>query len=83
MKNIFSKLFSISVVSLFSISNVIAGDLPKNIAWTAYGTTSSGYAQSVGIGQMLKKNYGTDLRIIPGKNDVSRMVPLKAGQAEN
>lgn len=82
MKNIFSKLFSISVVSLFSISNVIAGDLPKNIAWTAYGTTSSGYAQSVGIGQMLKKNYGTDLRIIPGKNDVSRMVPLKAGQAE-
>ena len=48
----------------------------------AYGTTSSGYAQSVGIGQMLKKNYGTDLRIIPGKNDVSRMVPLKAGQAE-
>ena len=31
---------------------------------------------------MLKKNYGTDLRIIPGKNDVSRMVPLKAGQAE-
>jgi TRAP transporter TAXI family solute receptor len=59
-----------------------AGDLPKNIAWTAYGTTSSGYAQSVGLGQMLKKNYGTDLRIIPGKNDVSRMAPLRAKQAE-
>ena len=55
--------------------------LPRQISWTAYGTTSSGYAQSVGIGQMLKKNYDTGLRIIPGKNDVSRMVPLRAGQS--
>ena len=54
--------------------------LPGQISWTAYGTTSSGYAQSVGIGQMLKKNYDTGLRIIPGKNDVSRMVPLRSGQ---
>ena len=56
--------------------------LPKQISWTAYGTTSSGYAQSVGIGQMLKKTYGVGLRIIPGKNDVSRMVPLRSGQSE-
>ena len=55
--------------------------LPNQISWTAYGTTSSGYAQSVGIGQMLTKNYGTSLRIIPGKNDVSRMVPLREGQS--
>ncbi len=54
--------------------------LPSQISWTAYGTTSSGYAQSVGIGQMLKNKYNVDLRIIPGKNDVSRMGPLKAGQ---
>jgi TRAP transporter TAXI family solute receptor len=31
---------------------------------------------------MLQKNYGTSLRIIPGKNDVSRMVPLRAGQSD-
>lgn len=55
--------------------------LPSQISWTAYGTTSSGYAQSIGIGQMLKKKYGTGLRVIPGKNDVSRMVPLRAGQS--
>ncbi|HZD27034.1 MAG TPA: TAXI family TRAP transporter solute-binding subunit [Alphaproteobacteria bacterium] len=59
-----------------------AGEMPKNIAWTAYGTTSSGYAQSVGLGQMLKKHYDVDLRIIPGKNDVSRMAPLRAKQAQ-
>ncbi|MGI9333776.1 MAG: TAXI family TRAP transporter solute-binding subunit [Gammaproteobacteria bacterium] len=55
--------------------------LPKQISWTAYGTTSSGYAQSVGLGQMLKKRYDVGLRIIPGKNDVSRMAPLRTGQS--
>ena len=56
--------------------------LPSKLSWTAYGTTSSGYAQSIGLGNMLKAKYGTDLRVIPGKNDVSRMLPLKAGQAD-
>lgn len=65
-------------------STAVAGDvkLPKQISWTAYGTTSSGYAQSVGLGNMLKEKYDIDLRIIPGNNDVSRMLPLKANQAE-
>jgi TRAP transporter TAXI family solute receptor len=60
--------------------NAAEVNLPKQISWTAYGTTSSGYAQSVGLGQMLKAKYDTGLRIIPGKNDVSRMVPLRSGQ---
>lgn len=65
-------------------SSAMADDvkLPKQISWTAYGTTSSGYAQSIGLGNMLKSKYDVDLRVIPGKNDVSRMLPLKAGQAE-
>ena len=71
-----------AAATIFAATSVSAADvnLPKQISWTAYGTTSSGYAQSVGLGQMLKKNYGTGLRIIPGKNDVSRMVPLRSGQ---
>ena len=56
--------------------------LPKDISWTAYESGSSGYAQSVGIGNMLKKRYEVDLRIIPGKNDVSRMTPLRLGQSK-
>jgi TRAP transporter TAXI family solute receptor len=72
-----------AALALFGTSAATAADgLPKQISWTAYGTTSSGYAQSVGLGNMLKAKYGTDLRIIPGKNDVSRMLPLKAGQAD-
>ncbi|MDA1134698.1 MAG: TAXI family TRAP transporter solute-binding subunit [Proteobacteria bacterium] len=82
MKKIFISFLSLMFVLSINITNTLADKLPKNIAWTAYGTTSSGYAQSVGLGQMLKKHYDVDLRIIPGKNDVSRMVPLKAGQAE-
>ncbi len=70
-------------MTVAGLAQAAAGEvkLPNQISWTAYGTTSSGYAQSVGIGQMLKKNYNTGLRIIPGKNDVSRMVPLRAGQS--
>ena len=73
---------SIAVMA-FAAGSATAADvkLPSNISWTAYGTTSSGYAQSVGLGKMLKEKYNVDLRIIPGKNDVSRMAPLKAGQS--
>jgi TRAP transporter TAXI family solute receptor len=56
--------------------------LPNQISWTAYESGSSGYTQSVGIGNMLKKHYNAELRIIPGKNDVSRMTPLKLGQSK-
>lgn len=67
----------------FSMGTALAAEpkIPASISWTAYGTTSSGYAQSVGLGKMLKEKYNVDLRIIPGKNDVSRMAPLKAGQS--
>jgi TRAP transporter TAXI family solute receptor len=56
--------------------------MPKEISWTAYESGSSGYSQSVGIGNMLKKKYDVDLRIIPGKNDVSRQTPLRIGQSK-
>ena len=74
----------VELSSRFPIAHGSAAEikLPRDVSWTAFGTTSSGYAQSVGIGQMLKSKYGVDLRIIPGENDVARMVPLKAGQSK-
>jgi TRAP transporter TAXI family solute receptor len=63
-------------------AGALAGELPKNMTWTAYGTTSSGYAQSVAIGNMLKNKHGTTLSIQPGKNDISRMTPLRDGNAD-
>ena len=57
-------------------------ELPGTMVWTAYGTGTSGYAQAVAIGNMMKEKAGTSLRVLPGKNDISRMTPLKAGRAD-
>jgi len=59
-----------------------APDLPKTIAWSAYDVGSGGYNQAVAIGSAFKNRYGVNLRIIPGKNDVSRLLPLKAGRLD-
>lgn len=68
----------------FTAASTASADvmLPKRMTWTAYGTTASGYAQSVAIGNMLKEKHGTVMRVIPGKNDVSRMAPLRDGKAD-
>lgn len=69
----------LSVAPLFahSAENV---ELPGTLAMTAYGTGSAGYTQMVSIGNLLKNEYGTSVRILPGENDVSRMTPLRLGR---
>lgn len=67
----------------FPTSGIAADiNLPSKMSWTAYGTTASGYAQAVAIGNALKSKHGVDLRVIPGKNDVSRMAPLRDNKAD-
>ncbi len=63
-------------------ANVQAGDieLPGTVVWSAYPTGTSGYAQSVAIGSILQNEYGINLRVIPGRNDVSRLSPLRSGR---
>src|SRR5690606_35760546 len=56
--------------------------LPDTMAWSAYDVGSSGYNQSVAIGSAFKNKYGVNLRVIPGKNDVSRMLPLKTDRLD-
>jgi hypothetical protein len=62
MKKLNGTIASAGMVGLAAVvmtaTSALAADvkLPSQISWTAYGTTSSGYAQSIGIGQMLKKN---------------------------
>ncbi|MCG8545663.1 MAG: TAXI family TRAP transporter solute-binding subunit [Alphaproteobacteria bacterium] len=79
------KLVAVSAgIAMFAAGAAVADNvkLPKQISWTAYGTTSTGYQQSVAIGNVLKNKFGTQLNIITGKNDVSRMLPLKKGKAD-
>ncbi len=74
-----------AAAATFAMTAIAVADeakLPSVLVWTAYGTGSSGNAQSVAIGNMLKNRYGTSLRVLPGKNDVSRMTPLRDGKAD-
>ena len=57
-------------------------NLPGQIAWTAYDTGSAGYNQSVAVGAALKNKAGTNLRVLPGKNDVARTEPLRQGKVQ-
>ena len=57
--------------------------LPPTLVWTAYDLGSTGYSQAVGIGSAFKNRFGTNVRVLPGKNDVSRLAPLRDGKAEH
>jgi TRAP transporter TAXI family solute receptor len=54
--------------------------LPETVTWTAYDVGSGGYNQAVAIGNALKNKLKVDLRVLPGKNDVSRNIPLRDGR---
>jgi TRAP transporter TAXI family solute receptor len=84
MSRITTSLATVAGLAVFAAGGALAGEvnLPKQMTWTAYGTTSTGYQQSVAIGNVLKKKYGMQLNIKTGKNDVARMLPLKARKAD-
>jgi TRAP transporter TAXI family solute receptor len=64
-----------------TLSNAAEGiDLPKTIAWSAYPTGTGGYSQAVAIGSILQRQYNVNLRVIPGRNDVSRLATLRANR---
>ncbi|HNR00380.1 MAG TPA: TAXI family TRAP transporter solute-binding subunit [Trueperaceae bacterium] len=56
--------------------------LPDTLSWSAYDVGSGGYNQAVAIGNALKQKYGVNLRVLPGKNDVSRTLPLREGKVQ-
>lgn len=56
--------------------------LPKTLAWSAYGVGSGGYNQAVAIGNVLKNKYGISLRVLPGKNDISRNIVIRNGTVQ-
>lgn len=56
--------------------------MPRQMTWSAYGTTSTGYVQAIAVSNTLRKFYDTSVRVIPGKNDISRIMPLSRKRAE-
>lgn len=78
-------LTAVAAAALLGVSTAASAadlDLPKQLSWTAYGTGTAGYNQAVAIGAALQTATGTNLRILPGKNDVSRTEPLRQGRVQ-
>jgi TRAP transporter TAXI family solute receptor len=76
-------LLATGTAVLFAGSALAADfELPGQLAWTAYGTGSAGYNQSVAIGAALQDAAGVNLRVLPGKNDVARTEPLRQGKVD-
>jgi len=55
-------------------------ELPRTVAWSAYPTGTGGYSQAVAIGNIMQRQYQVNLRVVPGRNDVSRLATLRAGR---
>jgi TRAP transporter TAXI family solute receptor len=76
----------LSVAAIFALAS--AGTtaqeikLPPTLTMTAYDTGSSGFNMAVGIGKMMKERHGTDVRVLPGGNDIARLAPVKANRAQ-
>lgn len=77
------KLFMAAALAVLA-GNAHAQDieLPGQISWSAYDLGSTGYNQAVAIGSAMKNAYGTNLRILPGKNDIARSEPLRQGKVD-
>jgi uncharacterized protein len=73
---------ALAPVRVFAQAKTTDIKLPATLVWTAYDVGSSGYAQAIGVGSILKNAVGTNLRVLPGKNDVSRLAPLREGTAQ-
>ncbi len=72
------KIAALALLAALSTAAVWAEtpNFNRTMAWTAYNLGTTGYNQAVAIGKVLKDNYGVNLRVVPGKNDVSRLLPL-------
>ena len=77
------KTFAAAMVAAFAAGPGFAQEakLPPTLTVTAYETGSNGFNQAVAVGNMLKKRFGTDIRVLPAGSDVARLAPLKAGRA--
>ena len=73
-----------SLVFLLFFGSVAQSEIQfdKTMAWSAYNLGTTGYNQSVAIGKVLKDHYGVNLRVLPAKNDVSRLLPLLKGRVQ-
>lgn len=75
-------VLTLALMPTFALAQSGPIKLPETIAWTAYDVGSGGYNQAVAIGNALKNKLGVNLRVLPGKNDISRTLPVREGKVQ-
>ena len=83
----FSRVFAVAMLLCLPMQAQSADPdfqpkFPRTMSWSAYNLGTTGYNQAVAIGKALKDNYNVNLRVLPGKNDVSRLLPLQRGRVQ-
>lgn len=81
MKTLFRRAALVAAVLLAGAAQAQV-KLPPTLSWSAYDVGSGGYNQAVAIGNALKQKYNVSLRVLPGKNDISRNLPVREGQVQ-
>ncbi len=78
------RLLALAGAALLASSLALAQDakVPGSLTMTAYDTGSSGFNMAVAIGKMMKERHSSDVRVLPGGNDIARLAPLKSGRAQ-
>jgi TRAP transporter TAXI family solute receptor len=76
------RILILVLASLAAFTHAEDLNLGRTMAWSAYNLGTTGYNQAVAIGKVMKDHYGVNLRVIPGKNDVSRLLPLVKGRVQ-
>lgn len=56
--------------------------LPNVSVWTSYPTGTAYYTHAAVLGGMLQEHHGSNVRVIPGRNDIARLTPLRTGRAD-
>ncbi|MCC5858184.1 MAG: TAXI family TRAP transporter solute-binding subunit [Ectothiorhodospiraceae bacterium] len=57
-------------------------ELPRTLVWTTYETGTSLNAQANAIGNLLRENGSSTLRVLPSRSDVARLLPVRQGRAD-
>jgi len=82
MKTASHRVAALAAAALLAGAAQAQVKLPPTLSWSAYDVGSGGYNQAVAIGNALKQKYNISLRVLPGKNDISRNLPVREGQVQ-
>ncbi|GAI98609.1 unnamed protein product, partial [marine sediment metagenome] len=75
-------MFLFQVVPVFASASLELPPKPDVITIVGYQTTGGSYTQLGILGELINKEFGIKIRIMPAANDVARVLMLNGGMAD-